>query len=116
MEYTVEARFNKGNGHQWTIIGLKETDPLTDECCGPNTTLWLIGMEHACDTVESVCDAIHTCLYDLYQVNIRLKDGDTFIVKPATVNKYHSYDSSFGKLRIPAMTFVCEGVHVIKQQ
>lgn len=115
MEYTVEARFNKGNGHQWTIIGLEDIDPLTDKI-EPDTVLWLIGMEDACDTTKSVCNAIHGCLYDLYQTSGQLKDGDTFIVKPATINKYHSYDSKLGKLRIPAMTFVCEGVHVIKQQ
>lgn len=114
MDYQVEARRSKGDGHRWVIIGLEETDPLTEERCGPDTTLWLIGMEHACDTVESVCDSIHTCLYDLYQVDGRLKEGDTFNIKAAKVNKYHSFDPKMGKLSIPAMVFACDGVHVVK--
>jgi len=114
MDYTVEARWSKGNGHRWVIIGLEDMDPLTEERCGPDTTLWLIGMNHSCDTVESVCDSIHECLYDLYQVDDRLKDGDTFNVMPARVNKHHSFDSRWGKLSIPAMTFACDGVHVVK--
>ena len=116
MEYTIKAVYSKGNGHRWTIKGLEDRDPLTEEIEGPDTVLWLMGMEHACDTPESIGESMYCCLYDLYQVRNDLKDGDIFRVEAATVNKYHHYDVSLGTVDVPAMVFACDGVHVVKVQ
>lgn len=116
--YVLQATFSKGNGHRWQILGLPgeqshPEEPWRTVPC-PDTTLWLVGMHHSCDTAESIMVAVYSTLYDELQTNERLKNGDTFESQACTVNKYHSYDAKMGQIDVPAMRFRVDGVHVVR--
>jgi hypothetical protein len=69
-------------------------------------------MHQACDCAESLVLGIYSALYDEYQMNDNLNEGDRFHVPARTVYKFLSFDAAAGRIRIPAMTFICIDVHV----
>ena len=128
--HTVELIDVKGDGQLWVVRGLP-TDPEilkwsrmgvdsrfpryaagigVDE--EKDTILWGVGRDHSCDCVESEVAALFGALYDERQTNTGIGEGDVFLVSPASVNLYHSYDASAGTFDVPAMTFVADGPHI----
>ena len=97
------------NTHLWTIFGLKREDTL-EGIIEPNTELWLLGHDVVMNTYQDVMEAMYRILYDEYQINDFLKEGDIIFSQPRMF-QVHWYPKK--KIKIPAMRFVCEHVHVL---
>jgi hypothetical protein len=79
-------------GNSYHVDGL----PSGYSWSGNNKTLLLVRYEAGdCDAVTKNDEKMHESLYDLYQCNDNLKDGDTFTLDGVVVYR-------------------CEGVHVVK--
>lgn len=118
--YNLEVESSPGNDPVWVVRGLPSLGNAPGEGWEieerdlPDTYLWLVGHEEACDTPESVVAGVHRALYDMYQcVDDGLQKGDTLESEPVTVNKYMSYSDEFGSFTVPGMRFRVEGVHVL---
>ena len=84
----------KNDGGAYYAIGLRDIDP-NPEWSKSNTVLLVRYENGDCDTVANNDQKMHEALYDLYQCNDNLKDGDTFTLDGVVVYR-------------------CEGVHVVK--
>lgn len=115
MNYKLELESEAGNNQVWVIRGLEAGRGISEgyEDPLPDYRLWLVGMEESCDTAESIMRGVHSALYSLLQTDERLLDGDTFESSPCVANKFLNWSSDFGTFQIPAMRFVCRGVHVV---
>lgn len=110
MKYKLELTSPPRDNQRWLVRGLVQTF-MTDEP-KPDTMLHP-GMFQSCDTAESVIAGLHEELYGLLQTHGGLRDGDEFVSEACTANKYHGHDpKEFGSFPIPALRFVCEGIHV----
>lgn len=110
-------------GGTYFIKGLVQLDPFAEimedddqKVTGPDTGLYLFGMESSCDTIYKVMREIYRVMYDEYQTNPFIKEGDTFTVK-AHYRKFWT-DGEPGtnrqvKRRIPEMKLRCESFHVL---
>ncbi len=107
--YQVVATKSKGNGHKFKIVGLQRINYF--DRLKPDSRIFP-GMHQACDSPESIVLGIYAALYDEFQMNDNLKDGDRFRIPARTVYKFLSFDKAAGRVRIPELTFVCAGVHV----
>jgi len=98
-EFKIETVLVMGVGPKFQIKGL-----INPEKQKLDTVLWLMGLHESCDTLESVVESLYRCLYDEYQINDNIKEGDTFVVEPQT--KYNG-------IRIPELRFRTESFHVL---
>ncbi len=77
-------------GHEWYVMGLPQED--IHGKVHPDSFI-IPGMNHSMNTPESIASGIYETLYDEFQTNDNLKDGDIF-------------DTPVGQ-------FICQGFHVI---
>ena len=132
MNHQIELISPKGNNQQWIIRGVATepetlaflrgnaeygTRPTYAEQIGVNeekdVILWSVGQQHTCDSVPSIVAALFGALYDEYQCNPAIRQGDEFFTLKCKANCYHSYNAHFGSFTIPALRFVADGVEIV---
>ena len=78
-----------------------------------DTILFAVGRDHTCDSAVSEAAALFGALYDEYQTNDQIKEGDTFTVSESVVNQYHHYNATLGTFTLPALSFAADGVEIV---
>ncbi len=104
---------NEENEHLWTIMCLKKENYFMEKgepAIYDNTELWLFGYNKVIKNWQDVMESMYRNLYDEYQVNEYLKEGDIIWSK---TRLYKDRWDNEKTIRVPAMCFVCEGVHVL---
>ena len=110
--YQVVNEWTKENGDCWVVKGLAyvDEDPWDSIDLTSDDTTIHPGMHETCSTVLSLINGIHSQLYDLFQVNDQLKDGDTFTV-PAT--KIFGWNGKL-KYHLPRLDFeTFDQIHIV---
>ena len=122
--YEVELITVPKHGQYWIVRGLP-TNPDLLEFRQPDsfakqigidetqdTILILVGHNHSCNSAGSIFAGVFSCLYDEYQCNPALKDGDKLHIAKTTARTHHSYDETSPEWCIPEITLECNGVQV----
>lgn len=102
MEYQI-----KRVDGDWMVKGLKYIDELDGEFNSDDTPIWP-GMVNSLGSLLSMIKGIYSSLYDLYQVDENLKEGDRLVVSPTVIR------GRWGRkgFRVPELSFYCESFHV----
>ncbi len=103
MDYKI-IRFD---GDLLEIPGLDNRDAFGDD----KTEKLICGLNHSLDSLESWLSAIYSHLYEIYQCNDIVRDGDTFTIEPFSYA--NSYRKNQAPIEIPAWQFAASGIHII---
>lgn len=111
MEYELVLTSPEGNNQRWVIKGLQ--DNTDEDDITPDTTLWLVGLRHSCDSVDSIVRSVYGAVYDWHQCNSGLKTGDIIRSKPTIARKYHTHDPKAEQIPIPEIVMEVNSYHII---
>lgn len=113
--FKLEVERKPGEKLEWVIRGLPQENYKGD--IKPDTTLYLVGLHHSCDTPESVVLSVYDAIYDNHQVSgkgFTFRDGDVVESAACEVGKYHSHDAEV-MVPVPAMRFKVYGPHIVME-
>lgn len=118
-EYKLEySPPNPGWRKQWIIRNLPERQEIYDLEDNvedhKDTVLYLVGMKSVMDTWQEVVNEVHRVLYDEYQMNENIEEGDTFVSKETNYLRFEWDPLSM--MYIPAMKFIAKGMHILPER
>lgn len=112
--YEIIKQTSKGNNDRLVIKGLRrkefdiEGNKIKEKILS-DTDLVLFDIYPTWKSNKEHCDSLHDILYDEYQVNDFIKEGDTFHLAKVTMKTWDKH-----QITLSEMFFKAQDVHIIK--